>query len=57
MSVTHLPADAAPALLPTTLDEDAVDDKTFGRIATVALIGNLLFAAGVLIAYALRAAF
>lgn len=56
MSVTHLPADAA-ALLPTTLDEDPVDDKTFGRIATVALIGNLLFAAGVLVTYALRAAF
>jgi len=44
------------ALLTPADDEDAVDDKTFGRIATVALLGNLVFIASLLIAYGIHAA-
>ena len=45
-----------PARLATTVDEVSVDDKNFGRIATVALLGNLVFIGAMLIAYFIRTA-
>ncbi len=54
MTVAHLAP--AGAVLTPTIDEDAVDDKTFGRIATVALVGNLVFIVSLLIAYGIHTA-
>lgn len=52
MTIAHL-SPAGAAFTPID-DEVAVDDQTFGRIALVALVGNLVFIASLLIAYGIH---